>query len=335
MELIFPQPVESEALQELRNSGVDPLAEPFVVSSTLMKDVATAAGDRLIGMLHRFVLGADSYLILRKAFEPTDLGETPKTFLSAGDTNWYHGAYTALTLIAIAKLSPISFHCENQGKLIINITVIPEPGRKGDKSRKELRGHTDACSFPFAHEFDAEEGISPSPDFVVLIGQRNPESVPTCVAPLSKIMKELPEQAIEELTKDQFTIGSQGLFDIDYARTDASVITLHPKYGYQVRFSHSHVTVDPALQKASKAISEMEHATQNCLEDVVVNPGDILFVNNRTALHGRRTVCDNTGTGGGKTRWIQRLYANLPDTVGVPVDPAIPFCLAPVTGWKA
>jgi L-asparagine oxygenase len=333
MELVFPRPVSADVLEKLALDGLDPLVEPADVAGRMRDPVAEAAGDRLVGMLNRFVQGEDSFLILRDAFRPIGLGLTPETFFTSGDTTWYPGGYTVLGLLRLAGLDVVSFDSENKGELVVNITIIPQEGRFGEKSRKELRGHTDACSFPFAHEFDNRLPLSPSPDFVVLIGQRNPRAVPTCVAPLSKIMKGLSERAIEELQKPQFIIGSQGLFNITYSREDASVVTLHPDFGYQVRFSHSKVTVDESLQEAAKAIKEMEESTQACLQDVVVNAGDILLVNNRTALHGRRTVSANKQESGGETRWIQRVYANLASTAGMPVKSAVPFCLAPPDGW--
>lgn len=333
MELVFKKTVSPDVLEELKLNGLDPLLEPDIIAEKLKSHVEEVAGERLLGSLHQFILGADSFLAVRNAFDPGALGDSPETFFTSGTTDWYPGAYTTLAVLAASGLHPVSFHSENRGELIVNLTVIPGVGRKSDKSRKELRGHTDACSFPFAHEFDPEEGVSPSPDFVVLIGQKNHDKVPTCVAPLSKILKEMPEWAIEELKKEQFMIGTQGLFDIDYVRDDASILTIHPDFGYQIRFSHSHVTSDPALHKATNAIKKLEAATQKCLKDVVVNPGDILLVNNRTALHGRRTVCDAKTKSGGNTRWLQRLYANLESTKGLAVDEAKPFCLAPESGW--
>lgn len=326
MEAKFAKPVPKTTLYALKEQGINPLLEPQKVAPLLTEMLENAAGSAALRALRRFMRGADSYLLMKHVFDVGELPVTPQSLLASGDSSWYYAGYAALTLVSVAGLQPVSYKCENKGELIVNLTALPGMGKLSEKSRAAMRGHTDACSFPFAHEFQARSGISPSPDFVILIGLRNPDLIPTCVAPLSKIMKQLPEWAIDELKKPQFSIGSQNTFRTPHILEAAAVLTIHPRYGYQVRFSHRKVAADMDNNVASEAVEAMAKATADCLEDVVVAPGDILFVNNRTALHGRREV---GGDIGGETRWLQRMYGNLPDTVGAPVDPKIPFCWGP------
>ena len=189
-----------------------------------------------------------------------------------------------------------------------------------------MRGHTDACSFPFTHEFQEKFGLSPSPDFVMLICYRNPDRVPTCVAPLSKILQALSEAAIGELQQSIYSIRTQGSFFVEHALLGVPVITVHPQFGYQIRYSHSNV-VAPGDDAKNAAITELEeHAIPACLVDVLMSPGDLLLINNRTALHGRRKVGDNTGP---SSRWLQRVYAQLSESPKLLVDPRVPYMLRP------
>lgn len=79
-----------------------------------------------------------------------------------------------------------------------------------------------------------------------------------------------------------------------------------------VRYSHSSIPIDedeqPAAAEANTAFAAacLQHCTS-----VVVEPGDILLVNNRLALHGRGDVGAEAG---GDSRWILRTYGL--DTTG-------------------
>nr|WP_240161135.1 TauD/TfdA family dioxygenase [Burkholderia sp. Ax-1719] len=80
-----------------------------------------------------------------------------------------------------------------------------------------------------------------------------------------------------------------------------------------VRYSHSSISVDTDEQPAAAAANDAFAAAchQHC-KSVVVEPGDILLVNNRLALHGRSDV---GGEPGGESRWILRSYGL--DTTGL------------------
>jgi hypothetical protein len=56
---------------------------------------------------------------------------------------------------------------------------------------------------------------------------------------------------------------------------------------------------------AEQASNQLEAACNQAAKPVVVQPGDVLVINNRLALHGRDKVGDDVG---GQSRWLLRTY---------------------------
>lgn len=75
--------------------------------------------------------------------------------------------------------------------------------------------------------------------------------------------------------------------------------------GIIVRYSHSTVTPLEEGGAAERASNHLEAACNRAARPMVVEPGDILLVNNRVVLHGRGEV---GGDAGGESRWLLRTY---------------------------
>jgi L-asparagine oxygenase len=77
------------------------------------------------------------------------------------------------------------------------------------------------------------------------------------------------------------------------------------------RFSHS--SVSPAHEASPEAQGALDAIEAHCAANslaVVLKPGDLLWVNNRRAIHGRGEV----GTAfGGQERWLLRTYGIRPE----------------------
>lgn len=255
------------------------------------------------------------FCLLQGVFVPNDLPTTPEGFIPVPQSSGTIVARVAVLAInGFLNLETISYGSENEGHLFVNIVRIPGEGAFAEKSAKNLRGHTDAVSFPFNNESDPENPrIAPSPDIVTLVGLRNPHNVPTKVMPLNKVLPLLTEQDIEELKKAQYSIRSQRTFHQGMKATLGKVLTVLGvpilkdvlKNTY-VRYSHSSVSTEDEISPASMAAENFENACETSAIDVVINPGDICIINNRTSLHGRGIVGDDIA---GDSRWLLRSYA--------------------------
>lgn len=212
-------------------------------AATLVLAGQTAAGVR------EFFLAAP-FRLLRGAFDPTVLPDTPQAFFPVPDSpGTVAGRATALAVHALLQLETVSYGAENEGNLFVNLVTMPGQGKVPEKSKKNMRGHTDGVSFPLNGEDDAgNPRIAPSPDLVTLIGLRNPGQVPTRLMPLKDILALMTPKDIAELKRPQYAISSQTTFVLGMKKIlgkelvafDVPVLT-DCAAGTYVRFSHTKV----------------------------------------------------------------------------------------------
>lgn len=255
------------------------------------------------------------YVHLRGVFDAGGLPDTPTAFapdLSCASA--VSAMHSVVLLNQLCGLETVSYRSENAGHLFVNLVAMPGAGKVAEKSTKKMRGHTDAASFPFRGTQDPVNArIAPSPDVVCLAALRNPSRVSTTVMPLEDALARLsvPEQNL--LKSSEFLINTQRTFQQgtvailgDEHRVDGGHILWDGPHGIWVRYSHSHVVVlDDSDTALNAAKTRFEQALQACCREVVLEPGDVLLVNNRLALHGRAPVGDALG---GQSRWLLRTY---------------------------
>lgn len=293
------------------------LADPTVLAASLLPMVqaqCTQAGVLLPQLQSR--AQQDPYTHLPDVFDALNLVDTPIAFLPVPPCEGTILARAAaIAVMAALNHQVVSYGSENDGVPFVNLVVIPGEGRTADKSKGPMRGHTDAVSFPPRGHLDPErENIAPSPDFVCLVGLKNPDLVETTVMPMPAILARLSPKSIGQLELQQFQIRAQATFlqgtkrTLGEAHIADGVAVLYGIDGQLgVRYSHTNVLAEESAD-ADAALQELQQACSECVEKVVVNPGDILLVNNRFALHGRSQVGEHYG---GQSRWLLRTYGLL------------------------
>lgn len=291
------------------------LSNPATLSATLGLTVEAllVCQGHAPGAGRAFALGATG-CHLKGVFDAAPLVDTPETFFPVPDTDGTTaGRVAALALHGLLQLETVSYGCENEGNLFVNLVAMPGAGAFAEKSKGSMRGHTDAVSFPFRGDDDPEdERIAPSPDFVTLVGLRNPKGVPTRLMLLKDVLPLLSPDDIEELKKPQYAIRAQRTFrqgtkqvlGAEHLVVDGSVLK-DTGTGIIVRYSHSTVTPMTEGGAAERASTHLEAACNRAARPVVIQPGDILLVNNRMALHGRGEVGGDVGD---QSRWLLRTY---------------------------
>jgi hypothetical protein len=265
------------------------------------------------------------YLHLQKIFDPDGLPETPKRWFPVPNTNGTLAARLAILLVnCVVDMETVSYGSENDGELFVNLVALEGNGIMADKSVAQMKGHTDAASFPFRGTFDQNyPRIAPSPDLVFLAALRNPDLVPTVVMPLACTLAELSDEHAQILKGPSLVVRAQRSFVRgtesalgEVHMLDGTNVLFDSPEGTWVRYTHSQSTVhDQSDEVAIAAKEKFEAACLSCAEKVVLSPGDLLVVNNRKALHGRAPVTPGIG---GSTRWLLRSYGL--DTSGLKED---------------
>jgi hypothetical protein len=263
----------------------------------------------------RHTVASSPYTHLPHAFDPSDLPYTPTGFIPVPDSpGTIAGRAAALAVHGFLHLETVAYGSENGGGLFVNLVALPGAGALPEKSKKSMRGHTDGVSFPLNGEDDpTDPRIAPSPDFVTLVGLRNVQAVPTRVMPVTAMLAQLDASQIDELKKPQYSMRSQRTFvqgmkailGGEHVAVDQPVLKEVGDAIY-VRYSHSSVVASEPGGAAEAASTALEQACNQSAVGVNVQPGDLLLLNNRLALHGRGEVGHEVG---GQSRWLLRAYA--------------------------
>jgi hypothetical protein len=285
-----------------------------MVRSSLLRDGLTVSDVR------DFVCQAP-FRHFKQVFDAGDLLETPISFHPVPDClGTVAGRAAVLALHGTLTTETVSYGSENDGSLFVNLVTMPGQGVVAEKSKSAMRGHTDGVSFPFRDEDDSQNSrIAPSPDLVTLVGLRNPDGVATTLMPLYAVLARMGQDDIGELKKAQYSVGSQKTFVLGMKKIlgkelvviDTPVLK-DVDGGTYVRYSHSKVVASDVGGAAEQAAENFELACSQVATSIVIEPGDVLVVNNRLALHGRGQV---GGDVGGRSRWILRTYGL--DTAGL------------------
>ncbi len=223
------------------------------------------------------------------------------------DPAWWPAAGITMAICDSLGINLCSYAVENEGELFVHLVPTIGDSPQAKKSRGAMRGHTDGVVLPLPWEVTPNDGLAPSPDLVILVGLRNSHHVATRLAPISAVIRKLAKTTLHILQEPLYDISPQISFRMpsDHVRERCPVIVRDQHEGYIIRFSHGNVSANSAAGVAADvALVDLKDAISTSFENVVVKPGDILFVNNRTSLHGREEVM----IGLTKNRWLLRSY---------------------------
>ena len=232
-------------------------------------------------------------------------------------SHWRHGIRNpatrgcdaVLALCGLALGEPFGWETLQDGSLVQNI--LPMRGREQDQS-----GHGSKAFL----EFHTEDGFHPERcDYLLLLGLRNPDAVPTIVSSVRDI----------ELSADTATILGQPRY---YVMPDPehlnqleehnphhpalakmrqmvdqpepiAVLTGDPDAPY-LRVDRPFMRAAGHDPRAEEALEELMAELERTQIEVAVMPGDMLIVDNHVAVHGRRAFQPRFD---GTDRWLKKL----------------------------
>ena len=283
--------------------GTDPYA-PGRRSRLLLAEIlawgldtkAVAAAVRDEGVAYLMGLPRDITLPLT----PQDGKQTPdkKTYVSEG----------LLNAVSFALgMHPVAFHNEKEGALIHQ--VVPVPGRESSVSNQGagmFSMHTEGTH------------MAQPPHVLALMCVRNTEKGATNFASLDRAMKDAPPHIMDELRKQKYT-QLMGVSSGGGGRYSLAIITgPEDRPVYQVDFTDAEGT---DLDSCA-ALDYLKWAAVSCEERVVLQPGDMVVLNNRTSVHGRVGFTPDYSRH--EQRWLQRQYMTANQWAGEQYDERYP-----------
>lgn len=284
---------ESEVVAELADDLVPHfLGGESPVSPGLLDAATRRLPPRVSGWLQaRGARRSSHALVIRNCpVRPAELGATPLHWVDAETTS---SQFHACVLLLLARPLGRAFGWKSQQNGRVVTDVVPSPGLEeslvSSSSRAELGWHSeDAFSDDRA-------------DFVALSCLRAAEGGATTVSFIEG--KQLTDEVLQTLTEPRFVIAADDAHDL--ASTATPLVPL-VKGGnpYQIRVDRDFTSAAEGDTDAALALETLFEAIDQNVQDLALVPGDVAFIDNTLAVHGRRSF---TPRFDGTDRWLKRV----------------------------
>jgi len=284
-----------------------------------LKDATLHAHDlpkRVRAFLNRFRLEEpDAAVCMISGYEvdQAKIGETPSHWRFQGDGLRTLEEEILLVLFSSLLGDVFGWATQQEGRVIHD--VLPIRGHQnaqiGTGSEQEITWHNEDAFHPCRG------------DYVALMCLRNPDRVPTTVAPVDLL--ELGDEIKDALFEPQF------IFRPDYSHSKEFAmeghedgVNGHPSFERRDEVSKksekravlfgdrnsAYIQVDPYFMEtpddpeAQIALNILVAMIDRLLYEIILEPGDFCFIDNYKAVHGRRPFVARFD---GTDRWLKRL----------------------------
>jgi L-asparagine oxygenase len=285
---------DAQKIWELSMRAVELLDADTSELADLLLDMPAVVRDGLV----RFADGTSrSGHVLVRGLTVGDLPPTPSHHGSQVLDR--HGTSGTLRLVADLVGSLIGYQDEKSGALLHDVHPV-----KGEERHIENSG---SVNFDF-HTENVHHPLRP--DFLGLLCLRQDHDgiAATRVASIREAQSLLTDRQQEILRSVQFSSAYPTSFarNIEGPRPTAGP---HPvlfgQYSKAFMRFNSHNTTAPDAE-STEALRALSEALESVCKDVVLEPGDLILVDNHIAAHGRSSF---TPRYDGRDRWLRRFYS--------------------------
>lgn len=230
---------------------------------------------------------------LYRNLEVGDIGPTPAVpFISDSEL-----LTEKKTLMAFGSWfgRPIAYKQEQGGQLIQHVLPVfkTEHGQISTSSKSNLELHTETAFHPF------------KPSYVLLLCLRGDENAVTTYANSEDIIKKISKKSLELLqqpiyvTRVDDSFRSNGEPDFEMV---VRILKKNSDDGFDITYDRYFMR--GTTEEAQEALDEFNQAISQSIQDIVLEKGDLLVIDNRTTVHGRKPFAARYD---GTDRWVMRL----------------------------
>jgi len=274
----------------------------------LFEDVSSAARDvpqRLAEKItaYRDRPTSDLALVKNHLVDDEELGTTPSRWKSP-DSSVASLEYEMIAMLYGSVVGSVfGWATQQQGHIVNDIIPMASMAEQqvGASSNVELAWHTEDAFHP---------GRA---DFICLFCLRNPTEAPTTVATLADVQTAnggLPAAlfgpcvCIPADDAQQAGADEMGVDEWSGPAVEAVPILTETDGGVEMRVDPAYMFVASDDEEVYDAVTGFCRLVDELITDVVLRPGDLLILDNRRAVHGRRPF---KPTYSGRDRWLKRV----------------------------
>jgi alpha-ketoglutarate-dependent taurine dioxygenase len=222
-----------------------------------------------------------------------EIGPTPAHWNRPGEKRSPALAYEIFLVLASSLLGePIGWKTQQAGRIVHDVMPIQgmEQEQIGTGSEMTIWWHTEDAFHPLRG------------DYLGLMCLRNPDEVPTTFAPLASVR--LSPQDRETLFEPHYTIKPDHSHEQQTWRPDKiALLSGDPRSPY-IRIDHYFMDPIEDDPRAQQALDALIKAVDEQIRDLLLHPGEIGFIDNFKAVHGRRAFKARYD---GRDRWMKRI----------------------------
>lgn len=289
-------------------------------SESLLRDLAHLTAELpqdLIDAIQSYMRSPDSDLVLVRnhMISDRDLGSTPLEWKAPAATATSLEYEMVVMLFGSILGSVFGWATQQAGHIVNDIVPLESMADQqvGASSKVELAWHTEDAFHP---------GRA---DFICLLCLRNPTGAPTTVASLGDIQQNgnlspiLFEPCVRIAADDAQREGGEEVGTDDWTESKVEPIPIlsEDDCGLTMCVDPAYMTVVDEGNGTYDAVTGFCRAIDDHITEVVLEPGDLLIIDNHRAVHGRRPF---KPTYSGKDRWLKRV------NVAADFEPRVPYC---------
>ena len=190
---------------------------------------------------------------------------------------------------------PVGYLPEHGGRIVQNI--VPTEGdadrQTSTSSRSNLMFHTETAFHPYR------------PRYLLLLCLRGDPAARTTLASVHDIVESLDDEIVDAMFEARYRTAVDASFLEGRANEFGPLMPLvsgtldEPTFVFDADLT---VGVDPFAEQVVDAVRD---AIDRCQTSVVLEPGDLLVIDNNVAVHGRSPFVARFD---GNDRWLQRTF---------------------------
>ena len=271
--------------------------DSIVADDVLMaeaRELRRALPDALVAVLENFrEVSEPTGCLLIRGLPVGDLPPTPA--LPTEPTAKNPSTERQLLAIAACLGEPVGYHPEHGGSIVQNIVPVPALAARqtSTSSKVELMFHTEAAFHPHR------------PRYLLLFCLRGDPSAETTISSLHAALPFLGQDVVDILFQDRFRCAVDESYLQGRANQlgDPMAVLSGPRDRPRMVFDEDlMIGIDPEADLALRALGQ---ALTTHHGGVVLEPGDLVVLDNDVVVHGRSPF---TPRFDGTDRWLQRTF---------------------------